>query len=1082
MVNRPEFREALLVWGRVPSPVRTERSSVASCGHNDFGFAVSSLQFVLALLLVLSNTASWAQSSPPAQQQPPESTSQSGTTSGAKSETKFGTIAPYLGLAIDQIELPGVPPEEAATLLSATPLKIGEPLTREALHDAMQALFATGRFADIQAEADRTETAGVSLRFLTTANFFVGMLAIEGVSTNPSANQLASATRLQLGELYAREKIDRALAGVQRVLEENGFHQSRVTVSEERDQQQHQVNMTFHVVSGPRAVVGEIKLEGDAGYSIEEIKEIAKLHSGDPVISSRVTRALQRIRARYQKQDRLLAQVSVANRTYHSELNTVDYVFKVERGPVVQIAAEGFKLSQRVLRKLVPIYEEGAVDDDLLNEGRRNITNHLQTLGYFEATASVSQNTAPDGKSLQVVYAVTPGDRHKLAAIRISGNRYFDDDLIRSRMQNHSAGRLFSHGRYSEVFLEEDVRSIQALYRASGFRQAEVTSKLVEKYQGDPSQLAIEIVIKEGLQTRVAWVRIEGSYTLPQEQLPEIPTAEGQGFDESGLADDRDTILGKYFDSGFPNATVDVAYVPVPSTDNLPRVGVTFTIHEGEQFFVDQLFLDGLHYTRFGVARREVRVQPGGPLSQKDMLESQRRLYDLGLFKQVDTAIQNPEGTESRKNVLVTAREADRYTFDYGVGIEFQTGQPSFGTNQPLGQTGVSPRVSFGVSRINMGGRHQTLTMKTNVGRLQQRGLISYDIPKLLNREDLRFTATTLYDNTVDVSTFTSKRLEGTLQVSQVLKRDTTTGRELTTFAYRFSYRRVQATSVQVTDNLIPLLSKPTRVGIPNFLYVRNRRDSDLESTRGNYTTVEGGVASSYFGSEADFSRLLVKNSTYHTFFRNRRTRQGFVFARSTSVGIENPFGSTVLLDPSQTATASQTLVPLPERFFSGGGNSHRGFGLNQAGPRDPFTGFPVGGSAVFLNNLEMRFPNVTVPYLLDNIGFSIFHDMGNVFARPQEMLSSLGRFHQPNQEFCFQEVTHLKCNYNYASHAIGVGVRYQTPIGPLRFDFGYNLNPPYFPSYTNITTNTVTGHSVGQFGFQRAGHFNFSFSVGQSF
>jgi outer membrane protein insertion porin family len=1077
MVDQPEFREGLLVWGRAPSPVQgcvgtaapavqAERSSAASCGHSNSGFGV---RFVLVVLLVLAHQASWAAGSPPAQQQPPESPAQ------------FGTIAPYLGLAIDQIELPGVPPEEAAALLAATPLKIGEPLTREALHDAMQALSATGRFSDIQAEADRTDTAGVRLRFLTVANFFVGMVAMEGVSTNPSANQLASSTRLQLGELYSREKLDRALAGIQRVMEENGFHQSKVTISEQRDEQQHQANMTFHVVPGPRAVVGEITLEGDAGYSKEEIKEIAKLHSGDPVVSNRITRALQRIRSRYQKQDRLLAQVSVASRTYHAERNTVDYVFKVDRGPVVQIAAEGFGLSQRVLRKLVPIYEEGAVDDDLLNEGRRNITNHLQTLGYFEATVSVSQHNAQDGKNLQVVYAVNPGDRHKLAALRISGNRYFPDDLIRSRMQNQSAGRLFSHGRYSEVFLEEDVRGIQGLYRASGFRQAEVTSKLVDKYQGDPSQLAIEIVVKEGPQTRVAWVRIEGSYTLPQEQLPEISTADGQGFDESSLADDRDTILSKYFDNGFPNATVDVAYVPVPSTDNLPRVGVTFSIHEGEQFFVNRVFLDGLHHTRAGVARREMQVHPAAPLSQQDMLESQRRLYDLGLFKQVDTAIQNPEGTESRKNVLVTAREADRYTFDYGIGIEFQTGQPSFGTNQPLGRTGVSPRVSFGVSRINVGGRHQTLTMKTNVSRLQQRGLISYDVPKLLNR-DLRFSATAFYDNTVDVSTFTSERLEGILQALQVLKRDPTTGRELTSMAYRFSYRRVQASSIQVSDNLIPLLSKPTRVGTPNFLYIRNRRDNDLESTRGSYTTVEGGVAASYFGSEADFSRLLVKNSTYHTFSRNRSTGRGFVFARSTSVGIENPFGSTVLLDPAQAVSAGETLVPLPERFFSGGGNSHRGFGLNQAGPRDPFTGFPVGGSAVFLNNLEMRFPNVTVPYLLDNIGFTIFHDMGNVFARPQEMLPSLGRFHQPDQELCFHEVTHLKCNYNYASHAIGLGVRYQTPIGPLRFDFGYNLNPPAFPSYTDITTNTVTGHSAGQFGVQRAGHFNFSFSVGQSF
>src|SRR5579859_5163603 len=990
---------------------------------------------------------------------------------------------------IDQIELPGFQSEEAASLLSATPLKVGDPLTREALHDAMQALFATGRFSDIQAEADRAETTGVRLRFLTTANFFVGMVAVEGVSTNPSSNQLVSATRLQLGELYTPEKLERALAGVQRVLEENGFHQSKVTSSEQRDETQHQVNMTFHVVPGTRAEVGEISLEGDAGYSKAEIQEIAHLHPGNGVVSSRITRALQRIRSRYQKQDRLLAQVSVASRVYHPEHNTVDYVLKVDRGPIVQIAAEGFKVSQRVLKKLVPIYEEGAVDDDLLNEGRRNLQNHLQTLGYFEAKVSVSQHNAADSKSVQVVYTIDPGDRHKLAAIRISGNHFFSDDLIRSRMQDQAAGRLFSHGLYSEVLLEEDVRGIESLYRSSGYRQAEVKSTLVTKFQGDPSQLAIEIFIKEGPQTRVAWVRIEGAYTLPQEQLPEISTAEGQGFDESSLSDDRDTILGKYFDNGFPNATVDVAYVAVPSADNLPRVGVTFTIHEGEQFFVNHVFLDGLHYTRAGVARREMQIRPAAPLSQQDMLESQRRLYDLGLFKQVETAIQNPEGTESRKNVLVTTREADRYTFDYGIGFEFQTGQPSFGTNQPLGNTGVSPRVSFGVSRINLGGRHQTLSMKSNVSRLQQRGLINFEIPKLLNR-DLRFSATAFYDNTVDVSTFTSQRLEGTLQILQVLYK--VPDRDLTTMAYRFSYRRVVASNIEVTSNLIPLLSTPTRVGTPNFLFTRNRRDNDLESTRGNYTTVEGGVASSFFGSEADFSRLLIKNSSYHTFFRNRSTGRGWVFARSTSVGVENPFGDTVLLDPGQTLCGAlptcitvKTLIPLPERFYSGGGNSHRGFGLNQAGPRDPLTGFPVGGSAVFVNNLEIRFPNVTVPYLQENVGFTIFHDMGNVFARPQELLPSLARFHQPDQQLCFQPAQppiYSLCKYNYASHAIGVGMRYQTPIGPLRFDFGYNLNPPYFPSYNNITTNNVTGLQVGQFAYQRAGRFNFSFSVGQSF
>ena len=309
----------------------------------------------------------------------------------------------------------------------------------------------------------------------------------------------------------------------------------------------------------------------------------------------------------------------------------------------------------------------------------------------------------------------------------------------------------------------------RALYRASGYRQAEVNSKLVEKYQGNAVELAIEITIKEGPQTRVAWVRIEGNYTLPQEQLPEISTAEGQGFDESSLADDRDTILTKYFDNGFPNATVDVAYAPVPSSDNAaarrrhlydPRRRAIFCQSTLSRWAAP-------HPPRSRPPRNASAA--GAPAKPTRHAREPAPSLRFGLFKQVDTAIQNPDGTESRKNVLVTVQEADRYTFDYGVGFEFQTGQPSYGTNQPLGATGVSPMVSLGVSRINVGGRHQTITMKGNLGHLQQRALISYDIPNLLNLDNLRFTATALYDNTVDVSTFTSKRLEGTFQVPQVL-------------------------------------------------------------------------------------------------------------------------------------------------------------------------------------------------------------------------------------------------------------------------------------------------------------------------
>jgi len=125
---------------------------------------------------------------------------------------------------------------------------------------------------------------------------------------------------------------------------------------------------------------------------------------------------------------------------------------------------------------------------------------------------------------------------------------------------------------------------------------------------------------------------------------------------------------------------------------------VIYTIHEGSQKSVGSVLLSGLQHTKRSVATREIQVKPLDPLSQLDILNTQQRLYDLGIFSQVDTAVQDPDGTEQFKNVLVNVNESRRYTFNYGLGIEFQTGQPSVGNNQPQGETGVSPRVSFGVT------------------------------------------------------------------------------------------------------------------------------------------------------------------------------------------------------------------------------------------------------------------------------------------------------------------------------------------------------------------------------------------------
>jgi outer membrane protein assembly factor BamA len=423
--------------------------------------------------------------------------------------------------------------------------------------------------------------------------------------------------------------------------------------------------------------------------------------------------------------------------------------------------------------------------------------------------------------------------------------------------------------------------------------------------------------------------------------------------------------------------------------------------------------------------------------------------------------------------------------------LEFETGLPA-GEKAPDGATGVSPRVGLDITRLNVGGRDQTATFQSHVGRLQQRGLISYEIPKIFNNDRLKLIFTTFYDNSLNVATFTSQRFEGKVDLRQLIGKQQVN--HSTSITYRFDYRRVKASNIvsDFSPAEFSLFSLPAHVGGPGFTFIRDKRDNPLESTKGQYFTLDGFGASSYVGSQSDYGRALTQDSTYYAF---GRPNHKFVFARSTTLGLEQVYGGTRILPPGscplnnlETACQSNiSIIPLPELFFAGGGNSHRGFGLNQAGPRDPDSGFPVGGSALFVNSEELRFPSVSLPYLGEGFGFALFHDMGNVFTAGHDMLKGLLRWHQPDPSQCLQAlgVPNPACvtsfnnsGYDYTSHAMGIGLRYKTPIGPLRFDFGYNLNPTsYFQGILNSS-----GQLTGDYETQRLRHFNVFFSIGQPF
>jgi outer membrane protein assembly factor BamA len=741
--------------------------------------------------------------------------------SAAQADENASATKLYEGRPVQSIQLPGVLERDRAHLLQLLPQKVGTLLNRNQVRDSIRALFATGHFADIQAEA-ALSGAGVILTFSTSSNFFVGALDVEGAPNRPTRNQIVNASKFQLGELNSHEKLERALQNIRQLMQENGYYRARVTAESTSDPTTQQVSILFHVTPGEPAHVGEVIVTGSSDLSQARVRQVAHMGRGDRITASRVTGALRRMRKKFSKQQRVLAQVSIAAQQYRPEKNAVDYTFQLDPGPVVVIYAQGFRIRRGVLRKEIPVYEEDALDDDLLNEGQRNLLDYMQSRGYFDARVAIEKQNEPG--TLRVIYQIDPGPLHRLALIDIAGDKKFlDPATIRTRLEIQPATRFLTHGRYSAALLKNDVANLEALYRSNGFRQVKIQTKVDDNYKGVENRLAVHILIDEGPQLLIGDFHIVGNRAMPLDKFPELNTQSGQPYSEQNLASDRESILNFYFNRGFPNATLDITTQPSSQPN---REDVTYTIQEGERFTVNQVIVAGLDHTRDYVVQREVQLHTGDPLSQQDLLDTQTNLYNLGIFSEVDTAVQNPEGTDPQKNVVVQVQEAKRYTFTYGIGLEFETGLPS-GVNAPQGNTGVSPRVGFDVTRLNVGGRNQTLTFQSHVGRLQQRGLISYEIPKLFDNDKFKLIFTAFYDNSLDVSTFTSQRLEGKVDLRQQISKPSS-------ITYRFDYRRVRASNFasDFTTNLVPLLSLPASRRPRLHLHSRQARQPAGEHKR----------------------------------------------------------------------------------------------------------------------------------------------------------------------------------------------------------------------------------------------------------
>jgi outer membrane protein assembly factor BamA len=414
----------------------------------------------------------------------------------------------------------------------------------------------------------------------------------------------------------------------------------------------------------------------------------------------------------------------------------------------------------------------------------------------------------------------------------------------------------------------------------------------------------------------------------------------------------------------------------------------------------------------------------------------------------VEAAIQNPEGETDHKYVLYNLEEARRYSMAVGFGAELgRFGGCLACFDAPAGATGFSPRISFDIARNNLWGLTHSISLRTRASTLDQRALLSYSLPRFRSTDNFSVLFSGMYQRSRNVRTFNFQRAEGSVQLTHRQSKPTT-------IFYRYAYRRVGVSDLKVTPFLLPSLSQAVRVGIVQINVVHDRRDDPLDPHKGIYNTLDLGLAERALGSQRNFLRVLARNATYHQITRR------LVLARSLEVGDIYAF---------RFDGKALDSIPLPERFFGGGGTSHRGFPENQAGPRDTATGFPLGGTALLFNQTEVRFPLIG-----ESIGGVLFHDMGNVYSSVKNLSY---RVKQRGLD-----------DFDYMVHAVGFGVRYRTPVGPARLDVGWSINPPSFFGFKG-TQQELIDAGVNPCAaasplcvVQSVRHFQWSLSLGQAF
>jgi outer membrane protein insertion porin family len=891
----------------------------------------------------------------------------------------------------------------------------GAPLSMVQVRESLAHLFSLGQFEGVSVDAS-LESGSVALRYDLIPIHPVTQIRFAGLGDAPGvdAGDLRRAIVSRYGASPPLGRAGDMTRILTEALRERGYLHAAITPRPEVEHEPERATLVFAIEPGPRTVIGAIEVTGVPAAVRTGIVKSLGLTPGAPyrrdALAARIDRYIEERRGHGYYEARIASNARVSE-----DGRVADLTLAVTPGPRVRVVFAGDALPSDRRAELVPVEREGSVDEDLLEDSSNRIEEYLKTQGYRDATAPHRRETG--NGELVITFTVTRGQQYKVSSFDISGNESLPF------VDFEAAVRLRAGQPYSDARLDADMQMIEDLYHRRGFAAATVTPAVeVITPTPPPAQVpvAVRAVIVEGPQTTVDAVSFSGNRAIADAALrSRVRLQAGAPYVPGFVAVDRDAILLAYQDLGYQNATVapQAAF-----SENDTHVTVTFAIREGPQLFVDHVLIVGNVRTSTSTISHELQVKPGDPFSLSAINESQRRLAALGLFRRARIT-ELRHGGENQRDLLVTVEEAPPTTIGYGGGVEGSRRVVNNGGVASVAQEvfEVAPRAFFEIGRRNVFGKNRSLNLFSSIAIhpphdnletfTEYRLIGTYREPRVFDTAADAFVSATLEQQTRASFNFARRG------VSAALARRFT--QEISAQA-GYQLQRTEVFDEQLGKDdllLIDRIFPKVRLSSFSASVVRDTRSDPVDPAAGVYLSANGQVAARAIGSQVGFVKTFFTAQA----FRAIPHGNGVVFAANARLGLARGF-LRESLDDNGNLIPGVTIADLPqsERFYAGGDSTIRGFALDRVGthhipsqPSDTLNEdlLPIGGNGLVIFNAELRAP------VSGGFGVVGFLDTGNVFARVANI--DLGELRS----------------------AVGGGVRYKSPFGPIRLDIGFKVN-----------------------------------------